>query len=231
MKTLQNKLTGKFIRLKTLTENRVKQIQKPIVKNFILILKGVYTKAQHYSFIKHALIFTITITLIYSAFHHLLGVESDYQNQLSDSQQHFFHEFEELTRTNTDANGQITSIIHSDLSYYNAAKQTTLMSSPHITKTRKSKSPVTITALTAEINHKNGVTTLKDSVNVMINDGQNIHINTEELTLDNAKQLAKTDLPATISHSQGIMHGIGLEFKFDTNKIKFLQNVRGTYGH
>lgn len=171
---------------------------------------------------------TVTVTSRY-----LLSVESEYTSQLLNEpeQQHFAHEFKNFSLTNTNTDGHAQSYIYAPQTRFSMADQKTIMDSPEMIMNLHQESPITITANSAEILHEKHMTVLKNNVNVSISNQSNhdVRMTTEELTLDNVLQIAKTDLAASIYQGKGIMHGTGLEFNPNTKQIKFLNKVRGTY--
>ena len=181
--------------------------------------------------IKASLILVAVILLVIITGRYLLNVEITYTALLSDNKEHhqFTHEFEAFTLTNTDANGQPESVIYSPQTYLDTTHQITTMQTPRIEMTDNEGAPINIRAHTAEVFHQTGITVLQGDVLVKVMNDQNIEMSTDKLTLDHNQQLARTDLPATVTHDKGTMRSTGLEFKFDASQIKFLANVRGTY--
>ncbi|MEM7304280.1 MAG: LPS export ABC transporter periplasmic protein LptC [Pseudomonadota bacterium] len=181
--------------------------------------------------IKFSLILIAVIILSTLTARYLLNVEKVYMALVSDDQQQleFTHEFEQFTLTNTDTNGVIESVIYSPQTFLDTTDQITTMDNPQIELADNEGSPVTITALQAQVFHQQNLTELEGDVKVNIMNDQNIQMSTEKLMLDHNQQLAYTELPATVIHDKGQMQGDGLEFKFDASQIKFLANVRGTY--
>ncbi len=181
---------------------------------------------------------TLLITLLFAAIiaatgGYLLAIESDYSSQLQNTpeQQYFTHKFKNFALTNTNNLGQAHSVIRSPSTHLLVAEQKTLMDSPKMAMYRDQEPPIIITANSAEVFHQQNITILNNNVNVSMPDqrNNNIVMRTEQLTLDNISQSAKTDLPATIIHAKGNMRGTGLEFNPHTKQIKFLNKVRGTY--
>jgi len=181
---------------------------------------------------------SILITLLFAAViaatsRYLLTIEANYTKQLVNepTQQHYSHQFKNFSLTNTNAEGVAQSVIHSPQTRLFVEQHKTLMDSPKMVMYRQQEPPITITADNAEVLHLQNVTVLQDNVNVSMPNQhkQIIHMETEQLTLDNISQNAKTHLAATITHNNGIMRGTGLEFNPNTKQIKFLTNVRGTY--
>jgi len=183
--------------------------------------------------IKTLLISLSFVAIIAAAGHYLQAIESEYSSQLQHSpeQQHYTHQFEDFSLTNTNNLGEAQSVIYSPATQFLVADQKTLMDSPKITMYRDQQAPIVMTANSAEVFHQQDVTILKNNVHVSMPDQnrKSIVMTTEELTLDNVSQSAKTDLPASIVHGKGTMHGVGLEFDPHTQQIKFLNKVRGTY--
>lgn len=181
--------------------------------------------------IKAILIIFTAVMLTFLTARYLLNVEATYTALLSDDEeQHkFTHEFEDFTLTNTDVDGKLESVIYSPHTYLDTSDQVTMMETPQIEMADDEGSPINITSHTAEVFHQDNITLLEGDVRVKIMNDQNIEMSTDKLTLDHRKQLASTELPATITHDKGKMQGTGLEFKFDASQVKFLANVRGTY--
>ena len=183
--------------------------------------------------IKILLGLAISSGLIALAARHLLAVEIDFSRQLiSPGQaQYFLHEFKNFALTNTGADGKINSVIKSPQTEFMPAQQKTLMVSPHITIHSQQQPPALMTAASAQVLHAKNITMLEKNVVVRLGEKntQNIIMNTQKLLLDNTSRTAKTDLPASVFHRQGEMHGIGLEFDPQTRKITFLNHVRGHY--
>lgn len=166
---------------------------------------------------------------------YLLAIESEYSSQLQNTseQQHYTHQFKNFALTQTNDLGEAQSVIHSPSTRSLVAEQKTLMDSPKVTMYRDQEPPMIITADTAEVLHQKNITLLNSNVELSMpgKHNNNIVMTTEQLTLDNATQSAKTDLPSTIVHSKGNMSGTGLEFNPHTKQIKFLNKVRGIYEH
>jgi LPS export ABC transporter protein LptC len=185
--------------------------------------------------IKMLLIISSFVAIIAATGGYLLAIESDYSNQLQNApeQQHFTHQFKNFELTNTNNLGEAQSVIRSPSTQLLPAEQKTLMDSPKMTMYREHEPPIIITANSAEVFHQQNITVLNNNVNVSMPDQRNniTLMKTEQLTLDNTSQSAKTDLPATIVHGKGNMRGTGLEFNPHTKQIKFLNKVRGTYEH
>lgn len=183
--------------------------------------------------IKTLLITLSFVAIIAAAGRHLLAIESVYSNQIQNTpeQQHYTHQFKDFSLTNTNNLGEAQSTIYSPTTQLLVAEQKTLMDSPKMTMYREQQPPIIITANSAEVLHQQNVTILSDNVHVSMPDQRNnsIVMTTEQLTLDNASHRAKTDLPASIVHGKGKMHGTGLEFNPHTQQIKFLSKVRGIY--
>ena len=183
--------------------------------------------------IKTLLIILSCVAIIAAAGRYLQVIESDYSSQLQNTpeQQHYSHQFKNFALTNTDALGNAQSTIYSPATQLLAAEQKTLMDSPKMTMYRDQQPPIVITANSAEVFHQLNITILSDNVHASMPDqnNRNIVMTTEQLTLDNVSQSARTDLPASIVHGKGHMHGVGLEFNPHTQQIKFLNKVRGTY--
>ncbi len=182
------------------------------------------------------LLITLSLAAIIAAMaSYLMAVESNYTSQLQNSpeQQHYIHKFKDFAMTNTNDSGNAQSIINSPNTQLLVAEEKTLMDSPEITMYREQQAPIIITANSAEVLHQKNVTILSDDVKVSMPNkhNNNVVMTTEQLTLDNVSQSAKTTLPATIIHGKGNMHGTGLEFNPHTQQIKFLNDVRGIYEH
>ncbi|MDW3096220.1 MAG: LPS export ABC transporter periplasmic protein LptC [Gammaproteobacteria bacterium] len=162
-----------------------------------------------------------------------MTVETNYSSQLQNSpeQQHYTHKFKGFALTNTNDSGNAQSIIQAPSTQLLVGEQKTLMDSPTITMYRDQQAPIVITAVSAEILHQQNMTILIDDVKVSMPDqrNNNIVLTTEQLSLDNVTQSAKTTLPATIIHGKGNMHGTGFEFNPHTQTMKFLKDVRGIY--
>ena len=171
--------------------------------------------------------------IIAAAGSYLQAIESEYSSQLQSSpeQQHYTHEFKNFSLTNTNEHGKAQSVIYSPATQLLVAEQKTLMNSPEITLYREQQLPILMTANSAEVFHQENITVLNNNVRVSMPDQnrKSMVMTTEKLTLNNASQSAKTDLPASIVHGKGTMHGVGLEFDPHTQQIKFLNKVRGTY--
>tara|TARA_R110002096_G_scaffold356666_1_gene549911 strand:- start:878 stop:1438 length:561 start_codon:yes stop_codon:yes gene_type:complete len=183
---------------------------------------------------------TLLISLTFAATiaatgRYLLAIESDYSSQLQDpsEQQQYTHQFKHFTLTQTNNLGEAQSVIYSPSTHSLATDQKTLMDSPKVTMYRTQEPPMIITADSAEVFHLKNITLLNDNVNLSMpdKDHNNAVMMTEQLTLDNITQSAKTDLHATIIHSKGNMSGTGLEYNPHTKQIKFLNKVRGIYEH
>ncbi|MEM8844108.1 MAG: LPS export ABC transporter periplasmic protein LptC [Pseudomonadota bacterium] len=180
---------------------------------------------------KLILISFAAIALVALTTRYLLSIDAEFSALLSDDveQHEFTHEFEKFTLTNTDANGQVESIIYSPRTYYDTTRQITTMEKPEIEMASDQDAPAKITADSAEVFHQDNITLLQDNVKVNVENEQNIRMSTDKLTLDHNQQIATTDLPATVLYKKGRMNSTGLEFKFDGTQIKFLDDVRGTY--
>jgi len=176
------------------------------------------------------LLFSLTITIIGR---YLLSVEKEYTKQLlSNPQQLYYsHQFKNFSLTNTNTHGEAQSIIYSPSTRMLTEEQKSLMDDPKIIMYREQEPPIEITSNHAQIFHNEHLTSLQDNVRVTMpgENKNNIIMTTEQLTLDNRTQTAKTDLPATILHGKGNMQGTGLEFNPHTKQIKFLNKVRGIY--
>lgn len=183
--------------------------------------------------IKTLIIASIAIIIVLFLQQHLISVEKEFADQLINDidQQSYSHQFKTFSLTNTDANGEIQSVIHSPTTRMVSAKQITLMEDPEFIMQRNQEPPVVITAENAEVFHSTNKTSLTDNVKVvMSNKNQNnIVMTTQQLTIDNKTQQASTDLPATIVHGKGNMQGTGVEFDPNSKQIKFLSEVRGIY--
>lgn len=183
--------------------------------------------------IKLLLITLSLASIIALAASYLMTVESNYSNLLQNSpeQQHYTHKFKDFALTNTNKSGNAQSIVHSPSTELLVAEQKTLMDSPEITMYRDQQAPIVITANSAEVLHLQNMTILSDDVKISMPDQRSsgIVVTTEQLSLDNSTQSAKTTFPATIIHGKGNMHGTGLEFNPHTQQIKFLNDVRGIY--
>lgn len=185
--------------------------------------------------IKLLIILSAIVLLVLLIRQHLLSVEMEYTNQLSNhsEQQSYAHQFDTFSLTNTDVNGEIQSIIHSPSTSMLTAEQVTLMDTPKFIMQREQASPIIITAKHAKIFHNDNLTSLKDDVKVVMSDKSknNIIMTTEQLTINNITQHATTDSPATLVHAKGNMKGVGVEFNPNDQQIKFLSKVRGIYEH
>jgi len=185
--------------------------------------------------IKSILILTSMGLFVWAIHQHLNSVELEYTSLLlnNSEQQDFSHQFNTFTLTNTNSSGEIQSIIHSPTTRMLNAEQITLMDNPKFIMHRKNETPIVITAKQAKVLHAYNQTSLQDNVKVVMNEeNQNdIVMTTEQLTIDNKTQQAKTDLPATLTHAKGNMHGTGVEFNPNNKQIKFLSKVRGIYEH
>lgn len=185
--------------------------------------------------IKMLLISLSFVAIIAATGRYLLAIESDYSSQLlnSSEQQYYTHQFKNFALTHTNDLGEAKSVIQSPSTRSLVADQKTLMDSPKVTMYRDQEPPMIITADSAEVFHQQNITVLNNNVNLSMPDKRdnNIVMMTEQLTLDNVTQSAKTDLPATIIHGKGNMRGTGLEFNPHTQQIKFLNKVRGIYEH
>lgn len=180
-----------------------------------------------------------TLILLFSALsitiisRYLLSVEERYTSQLlnNPAQQHFSHQFKNFSLTNTNISGEAQSIIRSPATRMLTAENKTLMDDPEMLMYREQEPPIIITAQHAQVFHSDNLTDLQKNVKVTMPDksNNNIVMTTEQLTLNNRTQSAKTDLPAKIVHGKGNMQGTGLEFDIHTKQIKFLNNVRGIY--
>jgi LPS export ABC transporter protein LptC len=183
--------------------------------------------------IRTLLITLSCVAIVAAAGRYLQLIESDYSNQLQNTpeQQYYTHQFKNFSLTNTNALGDAQSVIYSPATQLLVAEQKTLMDSPKITMYRDQQAPIIMTADFAEVLHEQNVTILNKNVHVSMPNLQNksIVMTTEQLTLNNASQSAKTDLPANIVHGKGSMQGVGLEFNPHTQQIKFLNKVRGIY--
>lgn len=175
---------------------------------------------------------TTTLAMLYQ---HMKAVEFEYTNQLIDNseQQHFSHQFKKFSLTNTNSEGIAQSIISAPTTRMITTQHITLMDDPEIIMQREQEPPIIITAKQAEIFHAQNQTSLHNDVKVVMTNknNNNIVMTTQQLTVNNHTQHAKTDLPATIVHSKGNMHGTGVEFNPHTKQIKFLSEVRGIYEH
>ncbi len=164
---------------------------------------------------------------------YLLVIESDYSSQLQSTpeQQHYTHQFKNFSLITTNDLGDKQSVIYSPATQLLVAEQKTLMDSPKITLYRDQQAPIIMTANSAEVLHQENVTILSEDVRVSMpnQSNKNIIMTTQQLTLDNTSQSARTNLPASIVHGKGNMHGVGLEFNPHTQQIKFLNKVHGTY--
>lgn len=184
--------------------------------------------------IKPLLILLLLSLTIMIVGRYLLSVEKEYTKQLlSNPQQLYYaHQFKNFSLTNTSPNGEIQSTIYSPSTRMLTEEQKSLMDDPKILMYREQEPPIEITSNHAQIFHNENLTSLEDNVKVTMPDKNNnvIVMTTEQLTLDNSTQTAKTDLPATIIHGKGNMQGTGLEFNPHTKQIKFLNKVRGIYG-
>lgn len=185
--------------------------------------------------IKTLLISLSFVAIIVATGRYLLTIESEYSSQLQNTseQQHYTHQFKNFALTQTNDIGEAQSVIFSPSTRSLLSEQKTLMDTPRVTMHRNQEPPMIITADYAEVFHQKNITLLNDNVNLSMPDknNNNIVMTTEQLTLDNSTQSAKTDLPATIVHGKGNMSGIGLEFNPHTKQIKFLNKVRGIYEH
>ena len=183
--------------------------------------------------IKSTLILVIISLTILVTGRYLLSVEKQYTSQLlsSSEQLHYSHQFKGFSLTKTNASGAPESIIHSPSTHMVTEQQKTLMDDPEMIMYRDQEPPIVITAKHAEVQHANNLTSLHKNVKVIMpgNNNKNIVMTTEQLTLDNHTQTAKTELPATIIHGRGNMSGTGVEFNPHSKQIKFLNNVSGVY--
>ncbi len=183
--------------------------------------------------IKTLLITLSFVAIIAATGRYLLAIESNYSSQLQNTleQQHYTHQFKNFALTHTNELGEAQSVIYSPSTRSLIAEQKTLMDSPKVTMYRDQEPPMVITADTAEVFHQQNITVLNNNVHLSMPDKYNkdIVMMTEQLTLDNVTQSAKTNLPATIIHGRGNMSGTGLEFNPHTKQIKFLNKVRGIY--
>lgn len=175
----------------------------------------------------------VFLGLISLASSHLSSVETEFSRQLltSTEQQHFLHEFKNFSLSNTDPSGKVSSVIQSPHTEFIPAQQETLMATPEMTMQNDQGSPTTLTANSATVIHEKNITVLEKNVIVHLskNNQKDIKVNTEKLILNNTTQTATTDLPASIFHGNGEMHGTGLKYNPKTQQITFLNNVRGYY--
>jgi LPS export ABC transporter protein LptC len=164
---------------------------------------------------------------------YLFSVEKEYTSQLINEpeQLYYSHQFKGFSLTNTNIEGTAQSVIHSPSTRVMTQENKTFMDDPKLIMYREEEAPIVITANHAVVLHADNQTLLKRNVKVTMpnNSNNNIVMTTEQLTLNNHDQTAKTDLPATIIHGKGNMHGTGLEFNPNTKQIKFLNKVRGIY--
>ena len=181
------------------------------------------------------LIFTlllIGLVLMFTS-RYLVAVEKEYTSQLLNTpeQIHYSHQFKNFSMTNTSASGKAQSVIRSPVTHMLTEQQQTLMDHPEMIMYRDNEPPIIITAKLAQVFHADNQTSLQDNVKVTMpnKNNDNIVMTTEQLTLDNLTQTAKTHLPATIIHGKGNMQGVGVEFNPHTKQIKFLTQVRGIY--
>ena len=183
--------------------------------------------------IKSILTILLIVLLLTLASRYLLAVEEEYTNQLLNTpeQLHYSHQFKNFSLTNTNSSGETQSIIHSPATRMLTEQHQTLMDDPEMVMYRDNQPPIIITAKFAQVLHADNLTSLQDSVKVTMANKNNddIVMTTEQLTLNNLTQTAKTHLPATITHGKGNLHGTGVEFNPHTQQIKFLNQVRGIY--
>lgn len=183
--------------------------------------------------IKSVLIVLLLCIAILILSRYLLMVEKEYTAQLLNNpeQLHYAHQFKDFALTNTSKQGIVQSIIRSPSTHTLSAKRKSIMDKPEMIMYREKESPIIITANQAEVLHLDNKTLLSDNVKVTMssNNNKNIIMTTQKLILNNTTQMATTDLPATIIHDRGNMHGTGVEFNPHTKQIKFLNNVRGVY--
>ncbi len=181
-----------------------------------------------------SIILLITVFVVIGfTYRYLLNIETDYMSQLQSNgeKQYFSHIYKNFSLTNTDVQGKVKSEIFSPQTNYAVADKKTIMHTPKMIMHRGKDKPISITADSADVFHETNTTVLQKNVVVTMPDqrNKNIELTTEELTIDNKLQTASTDKRATIEHGKGKMHGTGLEFNPNTQRIKFLNKVSGSY--
>ena len=185
--------------------------------------------------LKTILIFTSTIAVVAFATLHLRNIEQQFSQRLiqSGEQAGTTHVFTQFSLHKTNESGAAKSLLTSPKTRYIVNQQETQLESPRMLLYRDQRSPVTLVAESAIIDHQTNTTTLNNNVQVSMDENSNkpVRMTTDLLLIDNNKRVASTPSAASIYHGNSRMNGVGLEFDLDKEKIKFLHKVHGIYEH
>lgn len=182
--------------------------------------------------IKFLSVAAIIAVLLFLTANYLIDVEQEFTSQLSVEfeSQEMRHVYTRFSLVNTTDSGKTKYLLKSPNTVVLLSENKTYLDFPDMLLYREDKQPIAITADNAVVDHLLDLTTLTDNVDVEIpTQDQNAVLKTEKLFFNSNSQVAYTDEYARIVHGKSLMEGVGLEYRLGEEKIKFLDNVRGSY--
>lgn len=182
--------------------------------------------------IKFLFVVSISFALLYVTSVYLLNVDREFTSQLSleYESQEMRHVYTEFALVNTTPEGDTKYILNSPNTVVLLSEEKTHLDFPNMLLYRDNKKPIAITADMGVIDHALSLTTLTYNVDVAIpTQDENAVLKTEKLFFNSISQVAYTDEYAKIVQGKSLMEGVGLEYRLDEEKIKFLNKVRGIY--
>jgi LPS export ABC transporter protein LptC len=174
----------------------------------------------------------VSVAFVYVTTVYLLQVDREFTSQLSVEyeSQEMRHVYTKFSLVNTTPEGETKYLLKSPNTVVLLSEEKTHLDFPNMLLYRDDKKPIAITADMGVVDHALNLTTLTHNVDVAI-PTQDDHavLETEKLLFNSITQVAYTDEYAKIVQGRNLMEGVGLEYRLDEEKIKFLNKVRGIY--
>lgn len=183
--------------------------------------------------LKLTLTLLISLTVTLWTTRQLLELEHRYESALQQpaAQSGEIHRFTELEITEFDKNGHRKSRVSSPSASYSPDTQLSLLAQPNILLFSYNKGTTDIRAEEATITHDNNHLVLSNNVqiNTASAERKGTLLETSKLNVDIKNEIAHTDRPVTIKNNNIIMHAVGMDLDYATQKIKLLSSVRGEH--